>query len=75
MGVRKDLQRAKHLTDLAIRTKPETARDERGIVREARTAPLAPRPTTGSIADIPSTNAAETPDAVVLRRERLPVAA
>ncbi|MFF7866139.1 AMP-dependent synthetase/ligase [Streptomyces qaidamensis] len=70
MGVRKDLQRAKHRTDLAIRTKAETVRDERGIVREARTAPLAPRPTTGSIADIPYTNAAEAPDAVVLRRER-----
>ncbi|MFI8889712.1 AMP-dependent synthetase/ligase [Streptomyces paradoxus] len=69
MGVRKDLQRAKHRTDLAIRTKAETVRDERGIVREARTAPLAPRPTTGSIADIPVTNAAEAPDAVVLRRE------
>ncbi|MEU2541782.1 AMP-dependent synthetase/ligase [Streptomyces iakyrus] len=71
MGVRKDLQRAKHRTDLAIRTKAETVRDERGIVREARTAPLAPRPTTGSIADIPYTNAAEAPDVVVLRRERL----
>ncbi|MGW6643811.1 AMP-dependent synthetase/ligase [Streptomyces iakyrus] len=70
MGVRKDLQRAKHRTDLAVRTKAETVRDERGIVREARTPPLAPRPTTGSIADIPYTNAAEAPDAVVLRRER-----
>ncbi|MEU0168324.1 AMP-binding protein [Streptomyces iakyrus] len=70
MGVRKDLQRAKHRTDLAIRTKTETVRDQRGIVREARTAPLAPHPTTGSIADIPYTNAAEAPDAVVLRRER-----
>ncbi|AMW10574.1 long-chain fatty acid--CoA ligase [Streptomyces qaidamensis] len=70
MGVRKDLQRAKHRTDLAIRTRAETVRDERGIVREARTAPLAPRPTTGSIADIPYTNAAEAPDAVVLRREQ-----
>ncbi|MDK1348879.1 AMP-binding protein [Streptomyces sp. 378] len=70
MGVRKDLQRAKHRTDLAIRTKAETVRDERGVVRETRTAPLAPRPTTGSIADLPYTNAAEAPDAVVLRRER-----
>ncbi|MEU4462730.1 AMP-binding protein [Streptomyces sp. NPDC024017] len=69
MGVRKDLQRAKQRTDLAIRTKAETVRDERGVVREARVAPLAPRPTTGSIADIPYTNAAEAPDAVVLRRE------
>ncbi|MFH9584028.1 AMP-dependent synthetase/ligase [Streptomyces luteogriseus] len=70
MGVRKDLQRAKQRTDLAIRTKAETVSDERGVVREARVAPLAPRPTTGSIADIPFTNAAEAPDAVVLRRER-----
>ncbi|MEU3938037.1 AMP-dependent synthetase/ligase [Streptomyces sp. NPDC029044] len=69
MGVRKDLQRAKHRTGLSVRTKAETVRDERGTVREARTAPLAPRPTTGSIADLPFTNAAEAPDAVVLRRE------
>ncbi|MEV3971211.1 AMP-dependent synthetase/ligase [Streptomyces sp. NPDC050698] len=70
MGVRKDLHRAKQRTGLAIRTKAETVRDERGVVREARVAPLAPRPATGSIADIPYTNAAEAPDAVVLRRER-----
>ncbi|MFJ3623325.1 AMP-dependent synthetase/ligase [Streptomyces iakyrus] len=70
MGVRKDLQRAKHRTDLVVRTKVETVRDEQGIVREARTAPLAPCPTTGSIADIPYTNVAEAPEAVVLRRER-----
>ncbi|MEU6915974.1 AMP-dependent synthetase/ligase [Streptomyces olindensis] len=70
MGVRKDLKRAKQRTDLAIRTKAETTRDERGVVREARVAPLAPRPTTGSIADLPYTNAAEAADAVVLRRER-----
>ncbi|WP_030838255.1 AMP-dependent synthetase/ligase [Streptomyces sp. NRRL S-475] len=70
MGVRKDLQRAKQRTDLAIRTKAETVKDGRGVVREARVAPLAPRSTTGSIADIPYTNAAEAPGAVVLRRER-----
>ncbi|MFF8013260.1 AMP-binding protein [Streptomyces sp. NPDC007929] len=70
MGVRKDLQRAKQRADLAMRTRAETVKDERGIVREARVAPLAPRPTTGSIADIPFTNAAEAPGAVVLRRER-----
>ncbi|MET9392319.1 AMP-dependent synthetase/ligase [Streptomyces sp. NPDC006624] len=70
MGVRRDLKRAKQRTDLAIRTRAETVRDERGVVREARVAPLAPRPTTGSIADIPFTNAAEAADAVVLRRER-----
>ncbi|MFF5984815.1 AMP-dependent synthetase/ligase [Streptomyces olindensis] len=70
MGVRKDLKRAKQRTGLAIRTKAETVRDERGVVREARVAPLAPRPMTGSIADLPYTNAAEAADAVVLRRER-----
>ncbi|MFC8434610.1 AMP-dependent synthetase/ligase [Streptomyces sp. NPDC057253] len=65
MGVRKDLKRAKHL---AGRTAVEVARDEGGVVREARTPPLAPPATTGSIADLPFTNAAETPEAVVLRR-------
>ncbi|MBT3150191.1 long-chain fatty acid--CoA ligase [Streptomyces sp. CHD11] len=70
MGVRKDLKRAKGRTDLAGRGGVETVRDERGIVREARTAVLAGRQITGSTADIPFTNAAEAPDAVVLRRER-----
>src|SRR5690606_28064973 len=70
MGVRKDLKRAKRRTDLARRTGVETVRDERGVVREVRTAPLAPRPAAGSIADIPFTNAAEAPGAVVVRRER-----
>ncbi|GAA5203430.1 AMP-dependent synthetase/ligase [Streptomyces thinghirensis] len=69
MGVRRDLKRAKQRGDLASRTRTETVRDADGTVREARTAPLAPRPTTGSTADIPFTNAAEAPDAVVLRRE------
>ncbi|WP_329339034.1 AMP-dependent synthetase/ligase [Streptomyces sp. NBC_00663] len=70
MGVRKDLKRARQRTDLAIRTKVETVRDEHGAVREARTAPLAPPAPTGSTADIPYTNAAEAPDAVVLRRRQ-----
>ncbi|MFI9821465.1 AMP-dependent synthetase/ligase [Streptomyces sp. NPDC052013] len=70
MGVRKDLKRAKRRTDLATRTRVETVKDERGVVREVRAAPLAPRPASGSTADIPFTNAAEAPDAVVLRRER-----
>ncbi|MDT0391240.1 AMP-dependent synthetase/ligase [Streptomyces dubilierae] len=70
MGVRKDLKRAKQRTDLARRTRAETVKDERGVVREARVAPLAQRPAAGSIADIPYTNAAEAPEAVVLRRER-----
>ncbi|WP_407111908.1 long-chain fatty acid--CoA ligase (plasmid) [Streptomyces sp. DSM 116494] len=70
MGVRKDLKRAKRRTGPAARAAVETVRDERGIVREARTAVLAARPATGSTADIPFTNAAEAPDAVVMRRER-----
>ncbi|MFJ3665273.1 AMP-dependent synthetase/ligase [Streptomyces sp. NPDC090106] len=69
MGVRKDLKRAGRRTDLASRARTETVRDAHGVVREARTAPLAPPPT-GSVADIPFTNAAEAPDAVVLRRKR-----
>ncbi|MFF1292194.1 MULTISPECIES: AMP-dependent synthetase/ligase [unclassified Streptomyces] len=70
MGVRKDLKRAKQRTDLAIRAKVEITRDERGGVREARTAPLAPPAPTGSTADLPFTNATEAPDAVVLRRKQ-----
>ncbi|MDN0199897.1 AMP-dependent synthetase/ligase [Streptomyces sp. S.PNR 29] len=69
MGVRKDLKRAQRRTGLATRTKIETFRDERGVVREVRAAPLAPRAATGSTADIPFTNATQAPDAVVLRRE------
>ncbi|MFE2885740.1 AMP-dependent synthetase/ligase [Streptomyces sp. NPDC059272] len=70
MGVRKDLKRARQRTYLAARTRVELTRDERGVVREASTPPLVPRPTTGSTADLPFTNAAEAPDTVVLRRER-----
>ncbi|MFJ9627763.1 AMP-dependent synthetase/ligase [Streptomyces sp. NPDC101175] len=70
MGVRKDLKRARQRTDLAARARVELTRDERGVVREASTPPLAPRPTTGSTADLPFTNAAEAPDTVVLRRAR-----
>ncbi|MFI7399187.1 AMP-dependent synthetase/ligase [Streptomyces sp. NPDC049541] len=69
MGVRKDLKRAKRRTDLASRTRVEVVRDEDGVVREARTPALAPPPTAGSTADLPFTNAAEAPDAVVLRRK------
>ncbi|MFJ8024511.1 AMP-dependent synthetase/ligase [Streptomyces sp. NPDC096311] len=68
MGVRKDLKRAKRRTDLASRGEVELIRDGTGTVREVRTAPMAPRPTTGSVADLPFTNAAQAPDAVVLRR-------
>ncbi|WP_329340434.1 AMP-dependent synthetase/ligase [Streptomyces sp. NBC_01352] len=70
MGVRRDLKRAKQRTDLATRTRVEVIRDEHGVVREARTPALAPHPPTGTIADLPFTNAAEAPDAVVLRREQ-----
>ncbi|MFJ8104457.1 AMP-dependent synthetase/ligase [Streptomyces sp. NPDC096132] len=70
MGVRKDLKRAKQRTDLVARTRVEVTRDASGTVREARTAPLVEPPTTGSIADLPFTNAAEAPTAVVLRRAR-----
>ncbi|MEV6506186.1 AMP-dependent synthetase/ligase [Streptomyces sp. NPDC051642] len=70
MGVRKDLKRARQRTDLAARTRVHLTRDERGVVREAGTPPLAARPTTGSTADLPFTNAAEAPDTVVLRREQ-----
>ncbi|MEU1201066.1 AMP-dependent synthetase/ligase [Streptomyces sp. NPDC005813] len=68
MGVRKDLKRAKRRADLADRSRVELVRDEDGTVREARAARLAPAPATGSTADLPFTNAAEAPDAVVLRR-------
>ncbi|MFI6564645.1 AMP-dependent synthetase/ligase [Streptomyces sp. NPDC050534] len=70
MGVRRDLKRAKQRTDLAARTRVEVTRDENGVVREARTPALAPRTTSGSTADLPYINAAEAPDAVVLRRRR-----
>ncbi|MFJ4786461.1 AMP-dependent synthetase/ligase [Streptomyces sp. NPDC088794] len=69
MGVRKDLKRAKQRADLASRAEVELVRDEHGTVREARTASMAPTPTTGSTADLPFTNAAEAPDAVLLRRK------
>lgn len=68
MGVRKDLKRAKQRTDLAARTRVEVIRDDDGVVREVRTPALASRATTGSIADLPFTNAAQAPDTVVLRR-------
>ncbi|MFE6283363.1 AMP-dependent synthetase/ligase [Streptomyces sp. NPDC057877] len=68
MGVRRDLKRAKQHSGLSDRTGIELVRDEDGTVREVRAAPLAPRLATGSIADIPYVNAAEAPDAVVMRR-------
>ncbi|MFE0132913.1 AMP-dependent synthetase/ligase [Streptomyces sp. NPDC059037] len=70
MGVRKDLKRAQRHSELAERTTVEIVRDEHGIVREASVATLAATATAGSTADIPFTNAAEAPDAVVLRRKQ-----
>ncbi|MGW4751341.1 AMP-dependent synthetase/ligase [Streptomyces chartreusis] len=69
MGVRKDLKRAKRRGDLMARAAVEVVKDERGVVREARTPPLAP-PASGTTADLPYVNAAEEPDAVVLRRRQ-----
>ncbi|MFE2532470.1 AMP-dependent synthetase/ligase [Streptomyces sp. NPDC059371] len=68
MGVRKDLQRAKRHAGPAGRSRVELVRDESGTVREVRAAALAPAPAGGSTADLPFTNAAEAPGAVVLRR-------
>ncbi|MFG2653866.1 AMP-dependent synthetase/ligase [Streptomyces sp. NPDC048425] len=68
MGVRKDLQRAQQRSDLTDRATVETVKDEHGTVREARTAALAADPGGSTPADIPFTNAAEAPHAVVLRR-------
>ncbi|WP_367042004.1 AMP-dependent synthetase/ligase [Streptomyces sp. Je 1-332] len=70
MGVRKDLKRAQRHSELADRAPVEIVRDEHGTVREARTAALAPKATAGSTADIPFTNAAEAPGAIVLRRKQ-----
>ncbi|MDI3387033.1 AMP-dependent synthetase/ligase [Streptomyces sp. B-S-A8] len=68
MGVRKDLKRAKRRSDLAARVHTELIRED-GVVREVRTAALGSAPAPGTTADIPFTNAAEAPDAVVLRRK------
>ncbi|MEV6695671.1 AMP-dependent synthetase/ligase [Streptomyces sp. NPDC051453] len=69
MGVRKDLQRAQQRTDLTDRATVETVKDEHGTVCEVRTASLAADPGGSTPADIPFTNAAEAPDAVILRRK------
>ncbi|MFD7186321.1 AMP-dependent synthetase/ligase [Streptomyces sp. NPDC059904] len=69
MGVRKDLQRAQQRTDLTDRAAVETVKDGHGTVREVRTASLAADPGGSTPADIPFTNAAEAPDAVILRRK------
>ncbi|MER7836524.1 AMP-binding protein [Streptomyces sp. NPDC096040] len=75
MGVRKDLKRARQRSDLAARGKVEVIKDEAGVVREVRQANLAPPLTTGSLADLPYSNAAEEPGATALRRPDGPVSA
>ncbi|HEX6528101.1 MAG TPA: AMP-binding protein [Streptosporangiaceae bacterium] len=68
MGVRKDLKRARRRTDLGSRVRVEVL-SENGVVIQARAAPLAePMAPASSIADIPFENAAQAPDAVVIRR-------
>ncbi|MFP3991515.1 AMP-dependent synthetase/ligase [Streptomyces sp. E11-3] len=68
MGVRRDLKRARQRSDLATRVRTELIRED-GAVREVRTDALAAEPGAGSVADIPFTNAAEDPQAVVMRRK------
>ncbi|MFP3966377.1 AMP-binding protein [Actinomadura fulvescens] len=67
MGPRQDMKKAKRRGDLADRVSVELIR-ENGVVREVRTSPLVPPARSGSIADIPFTNAAEAPSSVVVRR-------
>ncbi|MFJ6566088.1 AMP-dependent synthetase/ligase [Streptomyces sp. NPDC091292] len=69
MGVRKDLKRAAQRSHLADRFVAGLTRDADGTVRETRVAALAAPPVTGSIADLPFTNAAEAPNDVVVRRK------
>ncbi|MFD3590598.1 AMP-dependent synthetase/ligase [Streptomyces sp. NPDC058683] len=68
MGVRSDLKRARRRTDLASRGEVEVIRDEAGVVREVRRERLAAPLATGSLADLPYTNAAEDPRATAIRR-------
>ncbi|HET6635976.1 MAG TPA: AMP-binding protein, partial [Streptomyces sp.] len=68
MGARRDLKRARRRSDLSQRVRVDLVR-EQDVVREARTSALVPPATEGSVADIPFTNAAEAPEAVVLRRK------
>ena len=75
MSVSSDLKRARQRTDLADRGKVEVIKDAAGVVREVRREHLAPPLTTGSLADLPYTNATEKPDAAALRRPDGPVTA
>ncbi|MDT0307391.1 AMP-dependent synthetase/ligase [Streptomyces sp. DSM 44917] len=63
-----DMRRAKKRGDLADRARPEVIRED-GVVREVRVPALVEPPASGTPADIPFTNAAEDPAAVVLRRK------
>ncbi|MEU2622975.1 AMP-dependent synthetase/ligase [Streptomyces sp. NPDC007157] len=75
MGVRSDLKRARRRTDLAARGEVEVIKDEAGVVREVRRPPLAAPLATGSLADLPHTNAAEDPGATAIRRREETVTA
>ncbi len=68
MGILHDLRNAKKRGDLAQRVTVEVDR-EGDIVREARVASLAESPESASLAEIPFTNAGESPNDVVLRRK------
>ncbi|HZR55102.1 MAG TPA: AMP-dependent synthetase/ligase [Streptosporangiaceae bacterium] len=71
MRIGKDLKRARRRGVPASRVRVEVIKDGSGTVREVRAAPLAKPPTAGGgIAGIPFANAAEAPDAVVIRRWR-----
>ncbi|AJE85434.1 MULTISPECIES: AMP-dependent synthetase/ligase [Streptomyces] len=69
MGVRKDLKTAQKRPDLATRVKLRLTRDENGVVREAHAEDLVPPAPGAGVPDIPYVNAAEAPDAVVIRRK------
>ena len=75
MGIRRDLRRARQHPELAHRVTVEVLREEgtdgaAGRVREVRVSRLGEPLLTGSIADIPFTNAVQAPDTVVLRRKQ-----
>ncbi|MDT0442415.1 AMP-dependent synthetase/ligase [Streptomyces johnsoniae] len=67
MGAQRDLKRARRRRGPGHGAPPELVR-ENGTVREVRVPPLVDPPVSGSTADIPFTNAAEAPGAVVIRR-------
>ncbi|KAB8167694.1 AMP-binding protein [Streptomyces sp. 3MP-14] len=69
MGVRQDMKRVRARGGWADRVVPELVTDDAGAVRRVTVPPLVEPPTEGSTADIPFRNAAEAPDAVVLRRK------